>query len=500
MKKHIFKQAVALMLSLITVTAFTACDINLKKDSDSTSTDTSDTSDVSESSAASDDGGDPDAEISKITMMVDTTITEENGLQDICDEYEKDTGIKLEVEKPDHAKYYQKLSLALASENPPDLMEVSSDYYPKVALSGDVWDMTDAWENSTSNCKKITDEGYVDALKVDGKLYGFPTVKGNGVVTYVRGDWLDDAGLKAPKNYDEFINMLKAFKKRGGGVVPFTSAGLINTVEPYDIYLREFYQDAYPDFYKDSNGKYVDGFTEDSMRDAINRMREAYSEGLIDANVVTNNTSTCRDKFTSGLAGTFNYWAGMWAMKLDKSLKESGYIEAIPSIEETAYIERIPTSYVMSVYTENKAAVFEKFLMYSHDGGKGQMLFTHGVEGIHYKVDNGQYTALPYMEDPDTLVEKAFYSPQLSYTSWNDPFPVDERITESFEAFYDNRVIETVPAVTKHNINKRQALLNIKLDAVSKAVTGEWTVDEAMEYYNTEGAQYINDILDELNG
>jgi hypothetical protein len=103
------------------------------------------------------------------------------------------------------------------------------------------------------------------------------------------------------------------------------------------------------------------------------------------------------------------------------------------------------------------------------------------------------------MEDNDTLVEKAFYSPELSYTSWDDPFPVDERVTKSFETFYDNREFATVPAVTKHTISKRQALLNIKLDAVSKAVTGEWTVDEAMEYYNTEGAQYINDILDELN-
>ena len=120
-------------------------------------------------------------------MMADTVVLPENGLSNFCDEFKKQTGIGLSVEKPDHAKYYEKVTLAFASEEPADLIEMGSTYYPELANSGALWDMTDAWNNSTSNCKKIIDEQYVDALKINGQLYGFPMSAGNGTVTYVRG-------------------------------------------------------------------------------------------------------------------------------------------------------------------------------------------------------------------------------------------------------------------------------------------------------------------------
>ena len=275
MKKKVFKRISALGLSMLMVTSLAACSgseepLNL-------------------------DGGDPNDKPEKITMMADTIMTEENGLQQVCDEYEKQTGIKLEIEKPDHAKYYEKVTLSFASEEPADIIEMGSTYYPELANSGALWDMTDAWNNTTSNCKNIVDEDYVDALKINGHLYGFPMAAGNGPITYVRQDWLDEAGLDAPKNYEEFIEMLRAFKARGNGAIPITAAGLINSDTPYDIFLREFYQDAKPDFYKDpTTGKYVDGFAQPSMVAAITRLRDAYQEGLIDAEIVTNKTSTCR--------------------------------------------------------------------------------------------------------------------------------------------------------------------------------------------------------------
>jgi putative aldouronate transport system substrate-binding protein len=480
MKRNIFRQALAVGLSMLMVSSFTACqnevEINL-------------------------DGGDPNAQVDKITVMADTVMTPENGLGDVCAQYEKNTGIKLEIEKPDHAKYYEKVTLSFASENPANIIEMGSTYYPEMANSGALWDMTEAWDTSTSNCKKITDEDYVDALKIDGHLYGFPMAKGNGTITYVRGDWLEEAGLDAPKNYDEFLTMLRAFKARGNGAIPITAAGLINSETPYDIYLREFYQDAVPDFYKDESGKYVDGFAEEPMKQAMQRMRDAYAEGLIDAEIVTNGTSTCRDKLGSGLVGAFNYWAGMWAPKLERTLSEPGaYLTAIPPIEETTYIERVPTALAMSVYTENKAAVFEKFLMYSHDGGEGQLLFTHGVEGEHYVInDDGSYEALGYLEDPTTPVEKAFFAPELNYTSWEDPFVQDERVTKSLETFQNNRVFATVPIVTDAISENLSDLMVVKQQVLAQAVTGKWTVDEAMEYYKTKGAYYVNAILDDLN-
>lgn len=483
MKKNVFKRVTAVGLSMIMVTGLAACN----------SSGGADEIDLSY--------GDPDDKPEVITIMADTVMEVENGLNDVCEEYYNRTGIKLEVEKPDHAKYYEKVTLSFASEEPADIIEMGSTYYPELANSGALWDMTEAWEKSTSNCKKIIDEDYVDALKINGVLYGFPMAAGNGTITYVRQDWLDEAGLDAPTNYDEFIEMLRAFKARGNGAIPITAAGLLNTETPYDIYLREFYQDAVPDFYKDeATGKYVDGFAQPEMVEAITRLRDAYQEGLIDAEIVTNKTSTCRDKLGSGLVGAFNYWAGMWSLKLQRSMNE-GQLVAIPPIEETGgYTERVPTAMAMSIYAPKKAAIFEHFLMYSHDGGEGQMLFTHGVEGEHYTMNaDGTATALPYLTDPDTPVEKSFYAPELSITEWNDPIALDDMVKTSLETYRENRVFATVPIVTD-TISQNLADLNVvKNQVVANAVTGKSTVEEAMAYYEEKGSYYANAILEDLN-
>lgn len=482
MKKNVLKRVSALGLSMLMVTSLTGCPNSDEEPFDLTY-------------------GDPNDKPAEISLMADTIMTEENGLQMVCDEYEKQTGIKLVIEKPDHAKYYEKVTLSFASEEPADIIEMGSTYYPELANSGALWDMTEAWEKSTSNCKNIVDEDYVNALKINGVLYGFPMAAGNGTITYVRQDWLDEAGLDAPKNYDEFIEMLRAFKARGNGAIPITAAGLLNTETPYDIYLREFYQDATPDFYKDpETGKYVDGFSQPEMVEAITRLRDAYQEGLIDAEIVTNKTSTCRDKLGSGLVGAFNYWAGMWSLKLQRSMNE-GQLTAIPPIEETGgYTERVPTAMAMSIYAPNKAAVFEHFLMYSHDGGEGQMLFTHGVKDVHYKYNaDGSCEALPYLTDPDNKVEKSMYAPELTITDWEDPIPLNDMVKESLATYRENRVFATVPIVTD-TISQNLADLNVvKNVVVANAVTGKTSVEEAMQYYEEKGSYYANAILEDLN-
>jgi len=462
------------------------------------------------------DGGSASLEYTKpdsIKMTFDTCMTPENGVNDVCAKYEELTGIKLELEKPDHAKYYEKITLSFASGNPSDVIEMGSTYYPENANNGALWDMTDAWENTTAHCKEIIDESYVDALKMDVRdgsgmrLYGFPTVAGNGTITYVREDWLKDAGMDLPTDYDGFIKMLRAFKERGSngktpGAIPLTAAGLLNNGEtPYDIYLREFYQDAIPDFYQKEDGTWADGFSEPEMAAALTRFREAFAEGLIDGEVVTNKTSTCRDKFNSGLVGAFNYWAGMWDAKLEDNTPGAKLLP-MPAIKETGgYTERVPTALVITNNCSNPVGVFEDLIMYSHDGGEGQMLFTRGVEGEHYEVkEDGTTVALKYLEDPTKDVEKSFYAPELSITKWDDPIKLDPRVENSLEVFRSNRKFATVPVVSDVISDSLANLNVIKGEVCANVIHGNLTVDEGMEKYNKEAAPYVEAILADLNG
>ena len=206
----------------------------------------------------------------KITIFVDGTVFTESNAQDkFIERWEELSGIELEIIQPDHDAYYDVLQQQIASGEWPDVMILSSTYYAAYASEGVLWDMTDAWENSaTKNSGRFTGDDVIEGLKIGGRLYGFADARGGGCVTYVKKAWLDAVGMEAPTTWDEYAAMCDAFVNQdpdGDGAkdtYALTAAGFIGVEAPFVNYLPEFYQDAYPSFYQNEEGVWVDGFTE----------------------------------------------------------------------------------------------------------------------------------------------------------------------------------------------------------------------------------------------
>ncbi len=447
----------------------------------------------------------------QITAYIDTIFgsqVDPTSWEPWAEKYKENTGIDIIFTKPVHSEYYQQLSLAFTTGDIPDAAELGSYYFPTYANNGALWDMTQTWESSELREKGIVDESFVEGVKINDTLYGFPMTRGNGTVTYVRKDWLDNLGMSAPTNYDEFIDMLDAFTygdPDGNGkddTYGITMPGLVGAGTPYDLYQREFYQDAKPQFYQKEDGTWVDGMLEPEMKDALQRMKDAYSAGYIDQEVVTNKTSTSREKFYGGQVGVFNYWAGTWNKTLQSNLEAQnpeGIVAPISAIEETHYIERPSTVFAITTSAENPEGIFKYLIEYSHDGGEGQLLFTRGVEGVNYEVNNGVYTQLPDAENPKKLYEKAWYDAPLTITEFDDPVGTEEIITNSLEIFADSAELAPVPPMND-TITQYQADLNAIRDlAIANAVTTDMTVDDALAQYARDGEMQINAILDSLN-
>ena len=480
MKKNLLFKLTSLGLAVIMAVGMTACGKN------------------TEDEAAAEDNK-PES----ISMTFDSCMTFENGVDQVLDKYKEMTGIELTLDKPDHDKYYEKITLDFAANSASDVIEMGAAYYPQNAADRNLWDMTRAWEKSTAPAKGIVDESYVETLKIDGKLYGFPTVAGNGTVTYVRQDWLDEAGIDVPGNYEGFLDMLRAFKSRGDDVIPLTAAGVLNNEEPYDIFMREFYQDATPDFYKNENGVWTDGFSEESMKAAMQRFRDAYAEGLIDPEVITNDTKSCREKFKKNLVGAFNYWAGSWGAKLEDSAPGCK-LTAMPAIEEVkatgGYLGRTPLAMVINARAKNPEGIFEHLILFAHDGGEGQKLFTYGVEGVHYTANaDGTITAMPQIADPTKNVEKAFFAPEYSITTWADPMSLDSRVTESLNVYHQAYSISPVSPASKVLAENRIKIDELKKSAMSDVLHGNSTPDEALQRYVSDSQQYVEAVLADLS-
>ncbi len=463
----------------------------------------------------------------KISIMVDgTLLTKVNAREEFEKKWEEITGIDLEITQPDHDAYYDILGQTLTGGDLPDVILLGSTYYAGFAGEDVLWDMTEAFENSEFKASgRLNAPEVVDGMRIDGKLYGMPVTRGNGCITYVKQSWLDNLDMEVPTTYDEYFSMIEAFTKGdpdGNGVDGDTfgvaSAGIIGKESPFINYLPEFYQDAYPSFYKNDDGVWVDGFTDPNMEAALLRLRDAYTNGYLDKESLTQGTKDCRDKFYEDKFGVFTYWAGKWNTNLKVNLEAnelSGDLVALPPIAEVDnYIERTPPVWAITANAENPEGVYKYFFETMFDGAEGQTLWTYGVKGVHWDdkaetvVDNeykeGEFHMLESLEFPGTQYTTAHIDPLLSIADFEGENPGAAQIAPearaSQETFNENSVQALIVVATDEMSEHNGNLTTLKNTIVANVVTQGADFAKEMERFENEGgAEWSKLIVDSLN-
>lgn len=102
--------------------------------------------------------------------------------------------------------YTTKKNAAISSGEIPDLMSVSMTQYKELVKSGQIADLTDLIDEYMSPELKEAhmlgeNAAALEALKVDGRIYGIPQVhlSGDGSpLVWIRKDWLEAVGLDTP--------------------------------------------------------------------------------------------------------------------------------------------------------------------------------------------------------------------------------------------------------------------------------------------------------------
>jgi len=465
-----------------------------------------------------------------ITVMMDGTVfTEANGRQAFEEALEAELGIDIIFNQPEHSGYYDVVGNTFASGDWPDVVLLGASYYTTYASAGALADITDYWNNSDLKASgRFINTAAIDALAIDGRIYGFTPARGNGCVTYIKKSWLDKVGLDAPTTYDEYIEVLKAFTENdmdGSGdpsnTFAVTAAGLISKEAPYTNYLPEFYQDAYPDFYKNAEGTWIDGFSEDKMAGALQRLKDAYEAGYIDREAITNGTSDCRNKFYDDKCGVFTYWAGTWAANLSDNLEANGLdselVAIAPIAEVGSYIERQAPVWCITSKAENPEGIFEYFIETMLDGGNVQTLWTYGAEGTHWSTKaetvtygeneatytEGQFHMLPSPEDPSTLLKKNHLDPMLSLATYAGEDPgvanIPANAFESANNFNEWAVMAPV-IVSNETMSEYNAdLWDARNHVVTQVVTQGMSVEDGMAYYKEKTDSMVQEILASLN-
>ena len=134
--------------------------------------------------------------------------------------YEDELGIKLNYAIAAAGDdYTQKLTMAIASNDLPDLMDLPPEEFFELANAGMLAALTESYDAYASDLLKETIEvdGGIQlaSAKVDGKLYGIPQLSaadGTCDLLWIRTDWLENLGLEAPETMEELLEVARAFR------------------------------------------------------------------------------------------------------------------------------------------------------------------------------------------------------------------------------------------------------------------------------------------------
>lgn len=434
-----------------------------------------------------------------ITLMVDGTfMLPEAGQEELIKKYKEMTGIDLIIIQPAHNEYYEKLNLLFATDELPDIVVLSADYSERFGKNGVLVDLQPYVEKSQV-LQSVDYDTFIAPMLTDGQLFSFPTGPSDGCVTFVRQDWLDTLGLQVPTSYDEFLEMLRAFKTIDESIIPYTAPGIISEETPYTMYTAPLFQGANPDFVQ-VDGLWVDGMLQPNMREALTRWQAAFNEGLVDMEIITNKTSSCRDKLASGITGAFTYW-GEWADALEDNLKATdpnASLAVLDAFDGMDYVSRVPTGLAITTAADADF-VFENFIELIYDCGEGQMLFTNGVEDVHYTYANGDYELLPAPANSTQPAGQTLMMRANNINNWDDPYTEDPRIAAANSILFSNMEMIAASPYTEASDKYGADLLIKRKEILAEIVYGVTTVEEGLARYEAESAELTAPILAELN-
>lgn len=468
------KKLVALLLSLALVLSLGACGGNGES---STSSEASPSSTTEESGAAAESGDESQAETAETGEFQLPIVDEPTTLSyfvaddsnaaimttdwndnEFYQEMERRTGVHLEFEMVSSADYQTNFNLMIASGNLADMIYVGASYYAEgvdAAIDdGYFLDLTDLVDEYMPNYEKVrtSDVQYELLSTTDsgrlGAVYELRQSKqGPWLGLWIRQDWLDDLGLDTPVTFDDYHEVLTAFKNEKGATAPLilnfsgsdgefgTMSGGLNVLNSWQL---------------DETGKVNFGPYMDAWKEYVTIMHQWYTEGLIDPDFMATDERTAdMAKVVTGASGLF---AALYTMpSVYEAASEDPNMDLAPvnppvmNEGDEGHI-RLRDSYTsgntaISADSENWEVAL-RWLDYLYTD-EGALLANYGVEGDTFEFDeNGKPVFTDKILNNEngwtmTQTVASYLCPSAGIANWSDWTRELAGVPEKDQACYD---------------------------------------------------------------
>ncbi|GIN56819.1 extracellular solute-binding protein [Lederbergia ruris] len=298
----------------------------------------------------------------------------------------------------------QKMSLMFTSNDIPDVVQ-NVGGATTTGMSGSVeagvfMPLDDLLNEYAPNLMKAVPKAAWQETSYNGKIYGIPSWLSNPSrrATFVRADLLEKTGLDQPKTVEEFLEVMKAFKKLGVEN-PYQ---MRENFKYADTILGAF--DVLPSQFEVQNGNVVPKFFDiENMTKALETYKTMYDEGLIPKDFATLSMTDYSKSIESGKAGMWSANAqGLSNFRTKiKEAEPEAKIEIIPSPHgpenrggHLLYSSLVTSYYINSEVPEEKAIQIIKFFEWMTTS-EAESFFSFGIEGEDYTVENGKVHFTP---------------------------------------------------------------------------------------------------------
>ena len=424
------------------------------------------------------------------------------------------TNISLELLEQNMMTANEKFNLMVASQDYPDIISGFDESYSGGAVKGYeddvIIDLTDLMEENAPNYMAYIQQdqqNYRDAYNDDGQMlfmngYNDYYVQARGNV--IRQDLLDKLGLDIPVTYDDYHNVLEAFKNDGVEYpiwMPQAVQGGALLSAGFGVSGYTLQQSGTHFFQKD--GTVYSSFLTEEYKEFLKLMAQWYSEGLMAKDfyaIVDDMGSASEPAILNGNVGMWYHMAdkigtynksasveGFHAVGLADAVQQEGDISHFYQNEGSSKTTNKGIS--ISVQAEDPENILRFFDWFFTK--EGSTVANYGIEGTSFEYDaegNPQYTDL-IANNPDYTFQQI----ALLYCWADIPTIVDR--DRSFQATYTQDSLDAIELYGKNTDGAYEMPTRLS-----------FTAAESDEYASTIGdietradEQIVRFVIGELN-
>lgn len=417
------------------------------------------------------------------------------------------TNAKLDVSWVPASSYTDKLNALIASQDLPQIVYVlangnKNSGFINAVRSGMFWEVG-PYLKDYPNLSKISD----DLLKqsaIDGKIYGifkaFPQAR-DGIT--IRKDWLDALNLQEPKTLDELIKVMEAFatqdpdKNGKNDTYAIGSAAGINGFNNFVLF------NGGPNQWGVADGRLTPNFLTDAYKATLDLYRSFYEKNIINRDFPS--VTTDFELFNKGKSGMIfgalddvqNRYADLYKSHPEAKLEVISLIEG-PEGARVPTRGVLPPQFLFPKTSIKSEEQLKQILGYMDKLAEPQVenLLKWGIEGVHYKIENGKAVRTDGQKFTQDVSQLDF----LQYTEYDvaTPGTLEPIVEKAFQMQKDNlpnAIKNPVQALISDTfVQNGPELDKIITDARTKYITGQldeagW--NKAVEQWRKQGGDKV---------